>query len=112
MEAETAIALLEANGIQASGKFGDAGGWMPHIALVDGFRVLVFDDDLDAAKALLDAELTSSARSSPTPTGARSGPDQRSDRGYSTRGSERGVKIGMTMSSGRRRRRPSPTTSI
>jgi len=56
LEAETAIALLEANGIQASGKFGDAGGWMPHVALVDGFRVLVFDDDLDAAKALLDAE--------------------------------------------------------
>jgi hypothetical protein len=57
LEAETAIALLEANGIQASGKFGDAGGWMPHIALVDGFRVLVFDDELDAAKDLLAAEL-------------------------------------------------------
>jgi hypothetical protein len=56
LEAEAAIALLEANGIQASGKFGDAGGWMPHVALVDGFRVLVFDEDLDAAKDLLDAE--------------------------------------------------------
>jgi hypothetical protein len=53
MEADTAIAMLEANGIQASGKYGDAGGWLPHIALVDGFRVLVFDDDLEAAKALL-----------------------------------------------------------
>ena len=58
IEADAAIALLEANGIQASGKYGDAGGWMPHIALVDGFRVLVFDDDLDAAKDLLDAELS------------------------------------------------------
>ncbi|MGZ4691022.1 MAG: hypothetical protein ACXVKA_08465 [Acidimicrobiia bacterium] len=56
MEADTAIALLEANGIQASGKYGDSGGWMPHVALVDGFRVLVFDDELDAAKALLAAE--------------------------------------------------------
>lgn len=56
LEAEAAIALLEANGIQASGKFGDAGGWLPHIALVDGFRILVFDEDLDAAKALLDAD--------------------------------------------------------
>ncbi len=58
MEAEAAIAMLDANGIQASGKFGDAGGWLPHIALIDGFRVVVFDDDLDAAKALLDAERT------------------------------------------------------
>ncbi len=57
MEADATIALLEANGIQASGKYGDAGGWMPHIALLDGFRVLVFDEDLDAAKALLAAEV-------------------------------------------------------
>jgi hypothetical protein len=57
MEADAAIALLEANGIQASGKYGDSGGWMPHIALVDGFRVLVFDEDLEAAKALLAAEV-------------------------------------------------------
>ncbi len=56
MEADAAIALLEANGIQASGKYGDAGGWLPHIALVDGFRVVVFDEDLDDAKALLAAE--------------------------------------------------------
>jgi hypothetical protein len=56
MEADAAIALLEANGIQASGKYGDAGGWMPYTSLVDGFRVVVFDEDLDAAKELLDAE--------------------------------------------------------
>ena len=56
IEAEGAIAFLEVNGIQASGKFGDAGGWLPHVALVDGFRVLVFDEDLDTAKELLDAE--------------------------------------------------------
>ena len=57
MEADATIALLEANGIQASGKYGDAGGWMPHIALLDGFRVVVFDEDLEAAKALLAAEV-------------------------------------------------------
>jgi hypothetical protein len=60
MEADAAIAMLRANGIQASGKFGDSGGWLPHVALVDGFRVVVFDDELDAAKALIaaaDAEL-------------------------------------------------------
>lgn len=56
MEADAAIALLEASGIQASGKYGDAGGWLPHIALVDGFRVLVFDEDLDLAKELLSGE--------------------------------------------------------
>ncbi len=56
MEADTAIALLKANGIQASGKYGDAGGWLPHIALLDGFRVVVFDTDLAEARALLDAE--------------------------------------------------------
>jgi hypothetical protein len=56
MEADAAIALLMANGIQASGKYGDSGGWLPHIALIDGFRVLVFDDDLDAAMDLLAAE--------------------------------------------------------
>ncbi len=55
-EADAAIALLMANGIQASGKYGDSGGWLPHIALIDGFRVLVFDDDLDAAMDLLAAE--------------------------------------------------------
>src|SRR4051812_36687057 len=56
LELDAALALLEANGIQASGKFGDSGGWLPHIALIDGFRVLVFDEDLDGARALLETE--------------------------------------------------------
>ena len=80
-----AIALLEANGIQASGKYGDAGGWMPHIALLDGFRVLVFDDDLDRAKALLEAEMPDR--------------DPLSLLRATRRGVGRGVKIGMTTSS-------------
>jgi hypothetical protein len=65
MEADAAIALLEANGIQASGKYGDAGGWMPNVSLLDGYRVVVFDEDLDAAKALLDAEQTYEAELEP-----------------------------------------------
>jgi hypothetical protein len=62
IEADHAIELLEANGIQASGKYGDAGGWLPHIALYDGFRVVVFDEDLDAAQELLDAEMPDAIR--------------------------------------------------
>ncbi len=49
-QADAALALLEANGIEATAKYGDAGGWAPY-----GFRVLVFDDDLDTAKSLLES---------------------------------------------------------
>ncbi len=55
-EADAAISLLASSGIQATGKYGDAGGWAPHFALVDGYRVLVFDDELDIARTLLEAE--------------------------------------------------------
>jgi hypothetical protein len=55
-EADVALAELEQNGIQAHSKYGDAGGWMPHVALLDGFRVFVFEEDLDAARALLQLE--------------------------------------------------------
>jgi hypothetical protein len=55
-EADAAISLLAGSGIQATGKYGDADGWAPHFALVDGYRVLVFDDELDLARALLEAE--------------------------------------------------------
>ncbi|HEX6311895.1 MAG TPA: DUF2007 domain-containing protein [Acidimicrobiia bacterium] len=54
-EAGAALDLLHDSGIQAMGKFGDAEGWAPHFALVDGFRVCVFEDDLDDARAILDA---------------------------------------------------------
>jgi hypothetical protein len=54
-EAELAISFLETAGIEAMGKFGDASGVVPYYALVDGFRVCVFDDDLDAAREILDA---------------------------------------------------------
>jgi hypothetical protein len=54
-EAGAALDLLRASGIEAMGKFGDAEGWAPHFALVDGFRVCVFEDDLAEARALLAA---------------------------------------------------------
>jgi len=53
-EADTVIARLRAHGIQAVGKYGDAEGWMPHMALLDGYRVCVFETDLDAATGLLE----------------------------------------------------------
>lgn len=48
------LELLATNGIRAMAKYGDADGWAPHFSLIDGFRVCVFDDDLDAARRLLD----------------------------------------------------------
>jgi hypothetical protein len=54
-QADAALALLETNGIEAMAKYGDAEGWAPFFAMIDGFRVLVFDEDLDAAKALLES---------------------------------------------------------
>jgi putative signal transducing protein len=60
-EADAVIGMLQHNGIKATGKYGDAEGWMPHMALLDGYRVFVFDDDLDAARELLEAEEISGA---------------------------------------------------
>jgi hypothetical protein len=54
-QADAALALLETNGIEAMAKYGDAEGWAPFFAMIDGFRVLVFDEDLDAAQALLES---------------------------------------------------------
>ncbi|MEP6625319.1 MAG: DUF2007 domain-containing protein [Acidimicrobiia bacterium] len=54
-EAEMAMSFLETAGIQAMTKFGDAAGVVPYYALVDGFRVCVFDTDLEAAREVLAA---------------------------------------------------------
>jgi hypothetical protein len=53
-EADLVIARLEEAGIQAMAKYGDADGMAPSIGLLDGYRVCVFDDDLDAAHAVVD----------------------------------------------------------
>ena len=55
-EADAVIAMLREHDVQALGKYGDAEGWMPHMALLDGYRVFVFDDDLARAKELLRSE--------------------------------------------------------
>ena len=54
-QADAALALLHTNGIEAMAKYGDAEGWAPFFAMIDGFRVMVFDEDLDAARTLLEA---------------------------------------------------------
>jgi hypothetical protein len=54
-EADAVIGMLRANGVQATAKYGDAGG-LPYVGLLEGYRVFVFDDDLDLAKRLLDEE--------------------------------------------------------
>ena len=54
-EADVVISLLESNGIPATADYGDGDGWLPHLALYNGARVLVFDDDLERARAVLEA---------------------------------------------------------
>jgi hypothetical protein len=53
-EADVVISMLETNGIRATADYGDGGGWLPHVALYQGARVLVLDDDLEAAQVLLE----------------------------------------------------------
>jgi Putative prokaryotic signal transducing protein len=52
-EADLLMARLDEAGIQAMAKYGDADGMAPSIGLLDGYRVCVFDDDLESAKAFL-----------------------------------------------------------
>lgn len=54
-EADVIIDMLRSNGIEATGAYGDGEGWLPHLAAYSGARVLVFEEDLDQARALLDA---------------------------------------------------------
>lgn len=54
-EADVVIALLATNGIKATANYGDSDGWAPNLALYQGARVLVFDEDLERARALLAA---------------------------------------------------------
>jgi Putative prokaryotic signal transducing protein len=55
-QANAALSLLEANGINAMAKYGDAEGWAPHFGPLDGYRVMVFDEDLDTAKAVIESD--------------------------------------------------------
>jgi hypothetical protein len=51
--ADLLLARLDEAGIQAMAKYGDADGMAPSIGLLDGYRVCVFDDDLEAARGFL-----------------------------------------------------------
>jgi hypothetical protein len=55
-EAETLVAKLHANGIDAIADHNDAGGTAPHYAVFDGHRVLVFENDIARARALIAEE--------------------------------------------------------
>ena len=54
LEADLLMARLDEAGIQTMAKYGDADGMAPSIGLLDGYRVCVFDDDLESARAFVD----------------------------------------------------------
>ncbi len=54
-EADVVVAMLASDGIRATANYGGSDGWAPNLALYHGARVLVFDDDLARARALLDS---------------------------------------------------------
>jgi hypothetical protein len=53
-EADVIIAKLKANNIDAIGEYGDAGAWMPHLGLVQGSAVKVFENDFARARELIE----------------------------------------------------------
>jgi hypothetical protein len=53
VEAQLIVGMLEANGIVATISADDAGGQEPQWQLTDGVRVIVADEDLDAAQQLI-----------------------------------------------------------
>jgi hypothetical protein len=55
-EAGVIVAKLQAEGIRASARYGDADGWAPQLAWYSGNAVMVFESDLEKAAALLPKE--------------------------------------------------------
>jgi Putative prokaryotic signal transducing protein len=53
VEVGALLAELEANGIKAISSGDDVGGMRPSLSYVDGYRVLVFDGDLERARRVL-----------------------------------------------------------
>jgi len=53
VEADVVAQALDDDGIQAIVEPSDAQGWLPNLAAYHGVRVLVFDEDLDRAQAVL-----------------------------------------------------------
>ena len=53
VEAEAAVTSLEDAGIKAMRGADDGSGWLPNLAAVAGYAVLVFEDDLTSARSAL-----------------------------------------------------------
>ena len=53
VEVETLRVELEANGIKAISSADDVGGMRPSLSYVNGYRVLVFEGDLERALRVL-----------------------------------------------------------
>jgi hypothetical protein len=53
-EADLLVAKLQANGITATARYNDAGGWAPQFARVNGSGVMVFESDFAKASELID----------------------------------------------------------
>lgn len=66
-EAEIIRGMLEGGGIRAIVSTDDSDGWRPYFAATLGVRVLVFDDDLAAARELIDSPVTPAARPEQAP---------------------------------------------
>ena len=55
MEAEMAAAMLQAYGVEALVSTDDAGGMYPQMAQLRGIKLLVWEKDLEEARALLES---------------------------------------------------------
>ena len=53
VEVGALLAELQANGIKAISSADDVGGMRPSLSYVDGYRVLVFEGDLERARRVL-----------------------------------------------------------
>lgn len=51
-EAELLVAMLRAEGLRVMVAADDGGGWGPNVG-IEGVRIMVLDEDLDAASAAL-----------------------------------------------------------
>ena len=65
-QAELLVSRLRAEGLRAMASADDAGGWGPNVG-IEGVRVLVLEDDLDAARALLGEEAEGAPTERPGP---------------------------------------------
>jgi Putative prokaryotic signal transducing protein len=64
-EADVIVAALESRGIKAAAVHSDADGWLPQYARIVGHRVMVFENDLEAARAIV-AETNTESESEPS----------------------------------------------